>query len=173
MISRRTFITAGLLGTTALVTARWLAGPHSPAGTQARPALDADGEAIFRAVAGALLAGALPAAPEERRFALDETITGIDAAIAGLSLAAQKELSELIALLALPPVRLALARVRPSWSDAPEEDVRAFLDRLRTSALVLPRSAYGAFHQLVFAAWYGNPRGWTAIGYAGPPDLSQ
>jgi len=26
-------------------------------------------------------------------------------------------------------------------------------------------------HELAFAAWYGNPQAWPAIGYAGPPAL--
>jgi len=26
-------------------------------------------------------------------------------------------------------------------------------------------------HQLVFAAWYADPRAWPATGYAGPPSL--
>jgi hypothetical protein len=172
LISRRTFITAGLLGATALVTARWLKGPHAPASARPLRVLDADGESIFRAVAGALLAGALPAAPDLQRQAVDDTVRGIDLAVAGLPPAAQRELGELLALLALPPVRLAVARVHAPWNEAPVDEVRAFLDRLRTSSLALSRSAYGAFHQLVFAAWYGNPRSWDAIGYAGPPDLS-
>jgi len=28
-------------------------------------------------------------------------------------------------------------------------------------------------HQLVLAAWYGNPRAWSSIGYLGPPVLAQ
>jgi hypothetical protein len=57
------------------------------------------------------------------------------------------------------------------WNEAPEAEVRAFLDRFRTSTFDLLRSAYGALHQLTFAAWYGNPQSWSAIGYAGPPEL--
>jgi hypothetical protein len=41
------------------------------------------------------------------------------------------------------------------------------------SGFMLLRSAYDALHQLVFAAWYGNPRSWPAIGYAGPPVLPE
>ena len=44
----------------------WLRGPHAPPSGTPRRALDADGEAIFAAVAPVLLAGALPAAREAR-----------------------------------------------------------------------------------------------------------
>ena len=39
------------------------------------------------------------------------------------------------------------------------------------SRFALLRSAYAALHQLVFAAWYANPRAWAATGYGGPPSL--
>ena len=91
--------------------------------------------------------------------------------IAGLPPATQKELGELFALLGFAPARLLAARVGPHWSSASPDDVAAFLERWRTSGLSLLRSAYDALHQLVLAAWYGNPRAWPAIGYAGPPKL--
>ena len=88
MISRRTFIAAGLAGTAALVVARWLQRPHSRATAAARRALDADGEAIMTAIVPVLLAGALPTAVGERTAAIAETLTHIDAAIAGLPISA-------------------------------------------------------------------------------------
>jgi hypothetical protein len=172
MISRRTFITAGLLGAAALVTARWLRGPHAPPGDAGLGALDADAQAILRAIVPVLLAGALPAEAPARRLAIADTVRGIDIAVAGLPPAAQEELRQLFALLALPPARLAIARVRNPWDEAHEADVRECLDRFRGSSLTLLRSAYGALHQLTFAAWYGNPESWSRIGYPGPPELN-
>ncbi|MCC6198177.1 MAG: hypothetical protein IT518_27305 [Burkholderiales bacterium] len=169
-MSRRTFITAGLVGAAALVAAGWLRGPYAPGSGVPRRALDADGEALFGAVAPVLLAGALPAGAEARA-ALDEVLDGIDRAIAGLSPAARAELAQLVALLSLPPVRLGLARISPSWREAAPADVRAFLDRCRASSTLLLRATYDALHQLTFAAWYGNPKSWPAIGYPGPPAL--
>ena len=64
-----------------------------------------------------------------------------------------------------------VARVSEPWNQASEAEVRACLDRFRGSSLTLLRSAYGALHQLTFAAWYGNPDSWAQIGYPGPPDL--
>jgi len=74
-------------------------------------------------------------------------------------------------LLSLPPVRWALTRSARAWDDATPNEIAAFLDRLRDSKVGILRAAYDALHQLVFAAWYGNPRAWPAIGYAGPPVL--
>jgi hypothetical protein len=36
----------------------------------------------------------------------------------------------------------------------------------------LLRVAYFALHELVFAAWYGDPQSWPRIGYPGPPELT-
>ena len=92
---------------------------------------------------------------------------GIDTAISGLAPSSQDELRRLFALLALPPARLAIARVSEPWNRASEAEGRACLDRFRGSSLALLRSAYGALHQLTFAAWYGNPASWPRIGYPG------
>lgn len=169
--SRRTFIATGLIGAAALATAAWLRGPHAPASGIRRRALDADGEALFAAVAPVLLDGALPADKDARAAALAETLTGIDTAVAGLPPEAQAELRQLIALLALPPVRVAFARVSASWQEAAPSQVRRFLDRCRDAQITLMRAAYDALHELTFAAWYGNPKSWPAIGYPGPPEL--
>jgi hypothetical protein len=172
MISRRTFITTGIFGAAALATAYWLRGPHAPAGDASLRVLDADAQAILGAIVPVLLAGALPADAEAKKRAVAATLRGIDTAITGLSPTAQAELRQLFALLALPPARLAIARVSEPWNDASEAEVRACLDRFRGSSLTLLRSAYAALHQLTFAAWYGNPASWARIGYPGPPELA-
>jgi len=171
-LSRRTFVAAGFVGAAALAAAAWLRGPHAPASRTPRRALDADGEAIFAAVAPVLLAGALPEEKAARDAALAQTLDGIDTAIAGLSPTAQAELSQLIALLALPPVRFAFARVSDAWPGAAPAEVRRFLDNCRKSRATLMRAAYDALHDLTFAAWYGNANSWAAIGYPGPPQVT-
>jgi hypothetical protein len=171
-LSRRTFIATGLVGAAALVTAGWLRGPHAPASGVTRRALDADGEALFAAVVPVLLDGALPAEAAARQAAIAQTINGVDTAITGLTPAARAELAQLVALLALPPVRLGVARVSASWNEADPAQVRRFLDRCRDSSVTLMRAAYDALHQLTYAAWYGNPESWPAIGYPGPPPLA-
>lgn len=169
--SRRTFIVTGIAGAAALATAAWLRGPHAPPLSASRRALDADADALFGAIAPVLLAGAWPAEAAARSMAARDTLAGIDTAVAGLPPAARKELGELVALFALPPVRLALAGFAAPWHEASPAQVRRFLDRCRDSSVQLLRAAYDALHALTFAAWYGNAPSWPAIGYPGPPAI--
>jgi hypothetical protein len=170
-LSRRTFIAAGVLGVAALAATRFLPRPSVTGDAGGLRALDADGAAVLAAVAPALLEGALPDEPASRREALRETLVGVDTAILGLPPAMQRELGQLFALLASLPGRVLLARTPRAWSDMSGADVEAFLLRLQASRWSLLRAAYDAIHQLVLAAWYGNPRSWSAIGYGGPPAL--
>ena len=175
MLTRRTFLFAGLAGTAALAVASWLRGTREAAPDAAlaapRAALGTDATAVLTAVIPVFLDGALPSDPTPRANAVRETVASVATAIAGLPPAAQHELSQLFSLLGFAPARIALARVGPSWREADRGDVAAFLERWRTSDFLLFRSAYAALHQLVFAAWYGNPASWPAIGYPGPPRL--
>jgi hypothetical protein len=154
-------------GAAALVAARLWPRLAPVGGT-----LDADGTAVMAAITPVLLAGALPSDPQLRGDAMRETLAAIEEAIAGLAPRAQSELNDLFGMLALAPARWSLARMTTSWQDASREEVERFLDRLRNSRIGLLRAAYDALHQLVMAAWYGNPRAWPAIGYPGPPDLA-
>jgi hypothetical protein len=169
--SRRTFIFAGVLGAAALVATRWLPRASPPAGLPTLRALDADGEAIVTAILPVMLADTLPPADDARAAAVRETVAAVDAAIAGLPPLAQRELQQLFTLLALAPTRWSLARMTASWSETSPAAVDAFLRRLKDSRIALLRAAYDALHQLVFAAWYGQPRAWSAIGYDGPPTV--
>ena len=126
---------------------------------------------IVRAIVPAMLAGALPSAPAERASAIDDTTAGVDRAIAGLPPAAQDELGQLFTLLSVGVGRRMIAGVASPWEEAPARDVDAFLTDWRDSSWSLKRSAYDALHQLIFAAWYANPRSWPAIGYPGPPHI--
>ncbi len=175
MLTRRTFLFAGLAGTAALAVASWLRRTREviPDATFASHgiALGPDATEVLTAVIPVLLDGALPPDPTARGSAVRETVASVGAAIAGLPPAAQHELSQLFSLLAFAPARIALARVDAPWHEADRGDVAAFLERWRTSGFLLFRSAYAALHQLVFAAWYGNPASWPAIGYPGPPRL--
>ena len=165
--SRRVFLATGVLGTAALATVGWLRVRDDATGR----GLSTDASVIVRALVPAFLAGALPSEAAPRNEAIEATVANVDTAILGLPPAAQKELAQLFALLGFAPARLAIAGMTHDWADATQAEVNAVLERWRTSRAMLLRSAYDGLHQLVIAAWYGNPRAWDAIGYPGPPAL--
>jgi hypothetical protein len=111
-----------------------------------------------------MLAGALP----NNGAALDAAVRGVEVAIAGLPPAVQREVQQLFGLLELPLTRRVVAGVGP-WERASDGEIAAFLERWRTSNVLLLRSGYAALHQLVMAGWYGNDEAWRRIGYPGPP----
>jgi len=166
---RRTFLTVGLAGAATLTVAGWFAsGLRSRPGTRA---LDDESRTIVAAIVPAMLDRALPERRQDRDAAIAETVDGVDHAIQGLPPSARAELAQLFALLAMTPARRAFAGVASPWNEATREEIDAFLNAWRSSGWALKRSAYDALHQLVFAAWYGNPRSWTDIGYPGPPKI--
>ena len=175
MPSRRTFLLAGIAGATALATAGWLrSGRNAQAvvtGSAGSPSLVPDAYAVIAAVTPVFLDGALPSDPAAATAAARETVANVGIAIAGLPPAAQGELGQLFALLGFAPARIALAHVSAPWPEASRAEIAAFLESWRSSRFLLFHSAYAALHQLVFAAWYGNPASWPAIGYPGPPAL--
>lgn len=134
--------------------------------------LDADAAALVAALAPVVLSGALPADPAGRSNAIAEVVLAFDRAVSGLSPTVQREIGDLLALLAFAPSRIVLAGVSSPWPEAGEEAIAKFLTRWRTSRFDLFRTSYQALVQLLGAAWYGNPLAWSRIGYPGPPDLS-
>ena len=159
--SRRTFIFAGVSGVVALAALRYF--PHASAALE--------GEEIMRAIVPVMLDGALPQDVSQRREAIEQTIANVDRVIAGLAPSQAHEIGRLFTLLDAAPVRWSLTRSTHRWSGTASRDVDAFLARLRDSRMALLRAAYDALHELVFAAWYGDPRSWSSIGYDGPPRL--
>ncbi len=171
-LNRRTFLAVGVAGAGALAIAGWLRRTPEPVAGSATSNISVDGHDIMRAIVPVMLASALPTEPAARAVAVAQTLAALDTAVGGLPQAAQAELAQLFDLLALPPVRLAVARIDAPWAQAAPEQVRACLDRFRGSSVQLLRAAYDGLHQLTFAAWYGQPQSWAAIGYPGPPALA-
>ena len=168
-VTRRTVLKAGIAGSIVLVLARWMVTSRRESPEPRRSALDPSAQAIIAAIVPVLLEGALPDNGSVEARA--EVVAGVDRAVAGLPPASRRELEQLFALLSFPPTRCLIAGVWPAWPNASRESVAAFLDSWRASRFTLLRSGYGALHQLILAAWYGNARAWPAIGYGGPPSL--
>jgi len=165
--SRRCFLQAGVAGSVLLAFSGWFNQPLAAA-----PRGLSDGEReMLAAIAAVLLDGALPQEAEARRQLVARTVDGIASAVAGLSLATQKEIGELFGLLVHAPGRMLLAGVGRPWREASAADVAGFLAAWRGSRFGLLRSAYAALHDLTFGAWYAQPDSWKALGYSGPPEV--
>lgn len=172
--ARRTLLKVGVAGAGALVLARWMVTSRNSTPDESlnasASALDPAARAIVAAIAPVLLEGAL--GDEQGSIeARAEVVAGVDRAVAGLPPASRKELQELFALLSFAPTRCLVAGIWSPWPQASRASIASFLVAWRDSRFDLLRSGYGALHQLIFAAWYGNARSWPTIGYGGPPSL--
>jgi hypothetical protein len=174
MFGRRHFIKTGIIGGLLLAAAAMFQKPLDRAGKQALVAsnpLDASLRSVVQAIAPVILQGAFPTEAADRTAALERITRGVALAVGALSAAAQKEVSELFALLALAPTRIAVAGVGANWDQASVEDIEGFLRRWQNSRVDLLKSGYQALHDLVLGAWYADPISWAALGYRGPPSL--
>lgn len=122
-----------------------------------------DDRVIVAAIAPVMIGADVPA---------QDVVRGFDVAVAGLPLAVQGEVHQLLGILRFPVTRALVAGIWHPWQNADRGEIAAFLERWRYSNVAQLRSAYDALHQLVLAAWYGNNVAWTAIGYAGPPHVA-
>jgi hypothetical protein len=178
MWTRRQFLKAGIAGGALLVAVRAAYGPLSPDPIAPEDAgftynvLGTKERTVLAGVVPVMLAGALPADPAERERAVVAVIRGVDQAVSGLPPSVQEEVAQLFTLLGFPLTRRLLAGVGSPWLQASPAAVRKFLERWRGSSFALLRSAYAALHELIMAAWYGNPAAWPAIGYPGPPAVA-
>lgn len=132
--------------------------------------LNAQEGTIVRAIADAMLDGAIPAAAAARAAALTQSVDGFAVAVAGLPPGDERQVHQLLSVLSFPPTRRLVAGL-PPWNEASRDDVAAFLMRWRLSGWQLLRSGYDALHQLVMAAWYARDEAWPRIGYPGPPRI--
>jgi hypothetical protein len=165
-ISRRAFLTGGVLAALALAGAGALYRfTQRPA---ARFVLDGEARAALHAIVPAILDGALPDAGPARAAAIGAATTRVHQAILGLPLATQQEIQNLFGLLALAPARRWLAGVPDGWAGADPGQVAAFLQGWRMHRFAPLQVAYHALHDLVLGAWYADPSSWAAIGYPGP-----
>jgi len=160
MTTRREFLKTGVAGALLLNLAACTSPPEG--GRRA---------VVLAALIPVFLEGALPASGETRAELITRTIAGVDKAIAGLSLATQKEIGELFDLLGFAPTRMLIAGIWSAWPDATPEAIGKFLESWRHSRFDLLKSGYAALHDLIFGAWYARPDTWAAINYPGPPKV--
>lgn len=163
---RRTWLQLGLASAAVLAAGGAAFSLVEPGLRQSR--LSASAREIVTAVAGAMLDGSLPQAPQQRRDALASLLTRIDALVAGLPPHVRNELSQLLALLASTPGRRLLAGLSDDWQAAARADVAAALQSMRVSSLGLRRQAYQGLHEIVGTAYFSDVSTWAQMGYPGP-----
>lgn len=126
---------------------------------------------VMRAVARAVLDGVLPADHAQRDQALAAHLERLDATVAAFPPPTRAELSQLFALLASAPGRVALAGLSTPWRDADEAALQQALQSMRLSSLALRQQAYHALRDLTNAAYFSDPSAWVHMGYPGPLDI--
>ena len=162
---RRTLLSVGLATGALLAVAGGSLALITPARRDGR--FSDTSRAIFAALAPAVLGSMLPADPAARRRVVDAHVDRVEASIAGLSPALQGEVDELLTVVGSAPGRLLLAGLRPAWTDASADEIRAALAGMRDAPLGLRQQAYHALRDLTNASYFAEPATWVAIGYPG------
>lgn len=168
-MKRRQLLTLGAGASLSLSLVAWWSIRVGPAFDGSR--LTSPARGIFDSVGAALLDGSLPREPVARAAALSGMLERIETLVAGLPAVTRAELSELLAILALPPGRVALFGLTSDWTDTSVVSMQAQLGRLRTSAIGLRQQVYHAFHEIVHGAYFADEKTWPDLGYSGPVRL--
>jgi hypothetical protein len=92
----------------------------------------------------------------------------MDATLSAMPPTTQREVADLLTLLATAPGSLALTGLSQPWDEAPVDALQRTLQSMRDSALGLRRQAYQALRDLTHAAYFSDPSTWPLLGYPGP-----
>jgi hypothetical protein len=148
-------------GAALLYESAWRNGKLLPAGRH-----------VLSAVARAVLDGSLPNDTTAQAAAIEAHLTRIEATVGAMPAHTQREIADLLALLALPPLRATLFGLSGAWADAPLADVQAALQSMRQSSLLPKRQAYNALRDLTHAAYFADASTWPLLRYPGPRALA-
>ncbi len=169
-MQRRTLLGLGIAGAAALALAGGGAALwHAPAlrdGT-----LLPAGRTVLQAVARAVLDGSLPGQEGASRSALDAHLQRMQATLAALPPATQREMDDLLSLLAIAPGRLALGGLGKPWAEASVAELQEALRSMLESSFALRRQAYHALRDLTHAAYFADRSTWPLLGYPGPLNI--
>ena len=130
------------------------------------------GREVFAAVARAVLDGSLPNDTAARAAAIEAHLTRIEATVGAMPTHTQGEIADLLALLALPPLRATVVGLSSAWAHAPRADVQAALQSMRRSSLLPKRQIYNALRDLTHAAYFADASTWPLLRYPGPRALT-
>lgn len=133
--------------------------------------LSADGQAVFRGAAIAVLEGLLPTEAPARDAALAAHLLRVEATLTGLPKATQAELAQLLGLLQLAPARRWLCGLEVPWQQADLDAARGAIKRLHGADDQLRQQIFQALRDLTTASYVAAPEVWQQMGYPGPTDL--
>jgi hypothetical protein len=166
---RRNLLKLGAVSTVVLTMGgAWLA--HTLPGW-ANGRFSESAQAVWHAVARAVLEGVLPTEAPDQAQALAGLLARLSTAVAALPPHAQTELSHLLGLLGTPPGRRWLGGLAVDWRDASVPEVQVALQDMRNSRISLRQQAYLALHDLIGAAYFSDPSTWAVLDYPGPLKL--
>ncbi len=168
-MQRRSLLKLGVATTLALAAAGAGLALFRPGWKQGQ--LSSHGQALFEAVAAAVLDGLLPVDAAARAQALTAHTARLNLTLQGLPPALQSEVAQLTTVLCSPPGRLVLTGLPVDWPQATVAQVQAALQDMRLSSLSLRQQAYHALRDLSNAAWFADAGSWAALGYPGPPKI--
>ena len=168
MLKRRTIIETGVLGNMVLdgcvaysrVRSKWsqdtcieLDNSH-PYGF-----LTPQDRAALVAFSGVLLDRQLGALSEKKTSLIDIAID-IDNAISSYTDLLKEEMRDIFDLLHFPLIRKFLAGIKDPWHVADRKQLEHFLDSWKRSSIKIFQDAVITLQDLIFGAWYENPRSW-------------
>lgn len=170
-MQRRRLLKLGVVSATAIGVAGSVALLLRKPETQAKP-LTASAFEVLSTVSAVLLEGSVPTDAPARTAAMANYFDRLADTVSGLPPGSQRELAQVLSLLALAPGRRILSSLGTDWLLASREEVRGALDTMRRSRVMLRRQIYHALRDLARAAWYADPTTWVALGYPGPRPIA-
>lgn len=165
-MQRRRLMKLGAASATALLLAGGAAMVVQPAVHEGK--LGERARTVVGALGRAILEGSLPSDSVAQRRALDGLLDRVDQLVAALPPHAQVELSQLLALMATAPGRMAMAGLQQAWQEAATAEIQGALQTMRDSSLSLRQQAYHALHDIVGGAYFSDATTWAQLGYPGP-----
>jgi hypothetical protein len=169
-MQRRTLLKVGIAGGAVLgMMAGGAALLFEPAWRDGR--LTESGRRVFGAVARAVLDGRLPADVVAMQSAVASHLDRIEATVRAMPPASQRDVANLVTLLAMAPGRIALAGLPVDWPNADAALIQDSLQAMRTSRIALRQQAYHALRDLTHAAYFADRATWSQLGYPGPTTI--
>ncbi|MFJ1257621.1 hypothetical protein [Cupriavidus sp. CuC1] len=170
-LSRRGFLKIGFGLSAALACAGLVPALSGCSPEQKQPAT---GMQFLREGDVALFTALLPAVVAElaergqRELQLSHAVANVDATCAAMDANARAALRKLLDLLAIGPLRWALAGVGQDWREADTQQARRFLARWRASRFATLNAGAVVLVKLSSVGYYLLPAAWAGSGYPGP-----